>query len=206
MADAVAEPAAAPLVAPAPAPAAAARSGGGHDGDDAANAAAAAREIKTDDAAAANTTNPDDVVTGAELEALLASLGLPARIMVRASDAPASEANAYYRADALALDKAAGALQLRFCFRGDGAPFWLPAASARLWRGQYPPDKAAWVNLGKVSFEVVFVLFWLCACFFVVRMPCMHVVLMFTHTTSYSTTPYTLNNKTKQTGRVGAQG
>lgn len=205
MADAVAEPAAAPLVA-APAPAAAARSsGGGHDGDDAANAAAAAAEIKTDDAAA-NTTNPDDVVTGAELEALLASLGLPARIMVRASDAPASEANAYYRADALALDKAAGTLQLRFCFRGDGAPFWLPAASARLWRGQYPPDKAAWVNLGKVSFEVVFVLFLLMHVFFLVRMPCMHVVLMFTHTTSYSTTPYTLNNKTKQTGRVGAQG
>jgi hypothetical protein len=91
-----------------------------------------------------------DLVTGAELEALLAQIDMPMRIMVRPSEAPTSEANAYYRAEVLAVDRADRRMQLRYQHYGDRAPFWLPVTSARLWRGCYPLSEDVWTNLGKV--------------------------------------------------------
>jgi hypothetical protein len=86
-------------------------------------------------------------VTGAAMARLLALSGLPPRIMVRASGAPGAP---YYRADVLALSAAPGApaARLRFQYTGDGAPFWLPLASPRLWR-RYPLCDWDWTNLGQ---------------------------------------------------------
>jgi hypothetical protein len=48
---------------------------------------------------------PPGAAVGAELEALLRAAGLPARVMARVRDGPASESNPYYRADVLAFDQ-----------------------------------------------------------------------------------------------------
>ena len=129
-------------------------SGGGANGgaprSGAATAGAAAAATGAGSGAAAAGAAAD-LVTGPDLEAMLAQIGMPTRIMVRAADGAAiGPANPYYRAEVLAVDRAQRALQLRFQYFGDRAPFWLPVASARLWRGAYPLSEAAWTNLGKV--------------------------------------------------------
>jgi hypothetical protein len=91
-----------------------------------------------------------DIVTGPELAAMLAQTEMPSRIMVRLDEGPAAEGNPYFRADVLALDRRGRRMQLRYQYHGDRAPFWLPLASMRLWRGCYPLDWTMWVNLGKV--------------------------------------------------------
>jgi len=100
--------------------------------------------------AAGASGNDAEIVTGAELEAMLAEIHMPMRIMVRASEAPASESNPYYRAEVLAVDKLNSRMQLRYQYFGDKTPFWVSVASARLWRGQYPLSETEWTNLGSV--------------------------------------------------------
>ncbi|GBF91234.1 hypothetical protein Rsub_03554 [Raphidocelis subcapitata] len=63
------------------------------------------------------------IVSGPELGALLSASGMPAKIMVRASDAPASEANPYFRAAVLAVDRPGARMQLRYQHAADRAPF-----------------------------------------------------------------------------------
>jgi len=90
------------------------------------------------------------LITGPQLEALLASSHLPPRLMVRMTDADATgAANPFFRADVLAIDAATSALRLRFQYRGE-PPFWLWLESPRLWRGEYPLVPSTWINLGKV--------------------------------------------------------
>lgn len=96
-------------------------------------------------------SGPLVLVTGAELEELLKESGMPLKIMVRSSDAPASETNAYYRAEVLAVDRRGRRMQLRYQYYGDKQPYWLPITSPRMWRGTYPLCESVWTNLGKVG-------------------------------------------------------